>query len=267
VLRARLTRFGWVLIGTAAGSLLVLWFCSGRICLVWLGALFTLAGLCIGLGVSFPQWRMFGESLCWVPTGQKVVALTFDDGPDPENTPLLLELLARRGIRVTFFGLGRKVASHPDLARRVVAEGHLLENHSHQHSPWTNLFSVERLQADLSEAQEVIRRVTGRSPAYFRPPMGLTNPRVFRVAKALGLRVTGYTVRGLDRRTQRPERMVARIERRIFPGAIILLHDGGVPAQRLVSVVTMLIDKLEALGYQCLPLDELVAKEDHETVS
>jgi peptidoglycan/xylan/chitin deacetylase (PgdA/CDA1 family) len=257
----RLTRFQWILVGTALAALLIVVLCRGATCLVLLSLLFSLAGLWIGLGVSFPQRQMFGPSLCRVRTGEKVVALTFDDGPDPETTPALLTLLAQRGVRATFFCVGDRVARHPEVARRIAAEGHLVENHSHRHSPWTNLFSVRRLREDVSRAQAEIERATGRAPQFFRPPMGLTNQRVFRVVKELGLGVAGYSARGRDQRTGSAERVVARILRRVRPGTIVLLHDGGVPARRLLAGVTMLIDKLEAAGYQCRRLDELISCE------
>jgi peptidoglycan-N-acetylglucosamine deacetylase len=263
VLRVRLTRFQCILGGVPLLALLIIGLCHGTTCLVVLGWLFALSGLWVGLGVSFPRWRMFGDSLCRVPTTAKAVALTFDDGPDPDSTPALLDLLAHRRVRATFFCVGERVARYPELVRRIVAEGHRVENHSGQHNRWTNLFSVARLRLDTAQAQDAIRRVTGRAPELLRPPMGLTNQRVFRVAQELGLRVTGYWARGLDRRADPPDQVVARILRRLRPGAIILLHDGGVPAERLLAVVTMLMDKLQAEGYQCQRLDELVSSEPH----
>lgn len=261
-MRARLTRFQWIVGGTLLAGLPVLAFGSGAVRLLLLGLLCALSGLCVGLGVSFPQWQMFGRSLCRAGTNRKVVALTFDDGPDPTNAPALLALLAERGVRAAFFCTGERVLQHPDLARRIVAEGHRVENHSFQHSYRTNLFSVGRLRDDVARAQDAVRRHTGQAPRFFRPPMCLTNPRVFRVAGELGLKVVGYAARGLDRRSDPAGRIVARIMRRVRPGAIILLHDGGVPRDRLLAVVTMLFDKLQADGYQCLRLDELIGDED-----
>jgi peptidoglycan-N-acetylglucosamine deacetylase len=213
------------------------------------------------LGVMKPHWQFFGRSLCRAKVERKQVALTFDDGPDPETTPALLELLARRGVRATFFCIGERVARHPEIVQRMTAEGHEVANHSHRHSPLTNLFSLARLRQELTEAQREIARVSGRVPRFFRPPMGLTNPAVFLVGRELGLTVTGWSTRGFDRRADLPARIVGRILRRVGPGAIILLHDGGVPAARLLAVAEMLIDKLGAQGYQSVRLDALVAGE------
>ena len=258
----RLTRYQWIITATLLAAALILVTCSGALCLLWLSLLGSISGAGIGLGVTFPQWQLFGESLCQVQTEQKLVALTFDDGPDAESTPALLELLARRNIRATFFCIGERVARQPELARRIVAGGHAIENHSHRHQFWTNLLAEEKLEADLAQAQEEIRRVSGRTPAWFRPPMGLTNPRVFRVTRRLGLRLAGYTARGLDLRADGPERIIARLRRGLRPGAILLLHDGGVSAARLTATVTALVDMLQAEGYHGVRLDELVSGEE-----
>jgi peptidoglycan/xylan/chitin deacetylase (PgdA/CDA1 family) len=216
--------------------------------------------LCVGLGVSFPQWQMFGKSICAVPTKRKVLALTFDDGPDMENTPALLALLAGRKVRATFFCIGNRAARQPELLKQIAVAGHEIENHTFLHHPLTNIFSVARLRDDLARAQTEIQRVAGRAPEFFRPPVGLTNPRIFRVTGELGLKVVGYTARGLDRRADAPEKIVGRVLRKLQPGAIFLLHDAGVPRERLLAVVTLLLDKLEAGGYQCVRLDELMAE-------
>ncbi len=261
-MRVRLTRFQWALGSTVAASLLIVAFSQGTLRWVLLSVLFSLAGLYVGLGACFPYLQVFGQSLCEIRTRRKVVALTFDDGPEPLNTPRLLDLLASRGVRATFFCVGQRVARHPELARRIAAEGHLVENHSYLHSSWMNLFSVERLRADLTQAQEEIARVTGRRPTFFRPPSFLTNPRVFRVVRELNLTVAAARRLGLDRQPNSAERIAARVLRGVRPGGIILLHDGGVPADRLLAVVTTIIDKLQADGYECLRLDELVSCEE-----
>lgn len=257
---ARLTRYQMVLIATLAAGLLVFYFTHGAARFWWFAALCLLAGTVVGLGVSFPQWQLFGESLCAVPMKRKIVALTFDDGPDAENTPALLALLAERKIRATFFCIGSRVARQPELARRMAAEGHELENHTFSHSPATNLFAERRLREELSRTQAEIQQVTSRAPIFFRPPVGLTNPRIFRGASELGLQVVGYTARGLDRGADAPERIAGRLLRKLRPGAIFLLHDAGVPRDRLVFVVALLLDKLEAEGYQCVRLDQLTAE-------
>jgi len=260
VLPPRLTRYRMLLGATLVAAVLIFILVHGAASFWCLAVLCSLAGTAIGLGVSFPQWQMFGKNICAVPVKRRIVALTFDDGPDAENTPALLALLKEREIHATFFCIGNRVVEQPELVKRMVAEGHKIENHTFQHSPVTNLFSVRRLQADLARAQAEIQRCAGRAPEFFRPPVGLTNPRIFRVTGDLGLKVVGYTARGLDRRADAPEIIVDRLLRKLQPGAIFLLHDAGVPRERLLAVVTLLLDKLEIEGYQCVRLDELMAE-------
>jgi len=255
----RLTRFQWLLTATVALAVAVFCLSAGTARWVLLSFLFAGGGLAAGLGVSFPEWGMFGSSLCRARTAQKVVALTFDDGPDPASTPALLDLLARKGVRATFFCIGRQVAAHRELARRIAAGGHLIGNHSFAHSIGTNLFGDARLRADLELAQQEITRAVGRTPEFYRPPMMLTNPRVFRVAPALSLTVVGCAIRCYDRRGGGTQPVLRRVLRRLRPGVIIALHDGGMPAERLVELAGQLLDKLHAQGYRCLRLDELAA--------
>ncbi|MCC7377613.1 MAG: polysaccharide deacetylase family protein [Verrucomicrobiales bacterium] len=256
-MHSRLTRFNVILVVSAlAVGAITLGF-QGTTRWLLLALVCTTAGLWVGLGVSFPSWRMFGTPLCRVATRRRAVALTFDDGPDPANTPPLLELLARREAHATFFCVGTQVADHPELVRRMAQEGHELENHSYRHNPWTNLFGAARLRQDLQRAQEQLREVTGRSPIFFRPPMGLTNQRVYRVAAELGLFVVGYSARGLDRRPDNPETIATRLLRGAGPGSILLLHDRGVPRERLLAVVAIALDRLKSEGYECVRLDEL----------
>ena len=255
----RSTRFELIILGVVLGSCLIILCFKDSVRLLLLSLLISVSGLIIGLGVSFPQWRLFGESLCRVATTRLLVALTFDDGPDPAATPVLLDLLSSRGVRATFFCIGERVARHRDLVVRMAAAGHQIENHTHCHSHLTNLLPVARLRSELAMAQETIHAAIGRAPLFLRPPMCLTNPRIFRVAQQLNLTMIGYTARGFDKRSDTPERIVQRLLSRLSPGAILLLHDGGVPADRLLTVATMLLDQLETLGYHCVRLDELIS--------
>ena len=213
----------------------------------------------MGLGVAWPQMRFFGPYICRGPaTSAPTVALTFDDGPDARSTPALLDLLREKNVQATFFCIGRRVETSPAVAQRIVREGHLLENHSYLHSNATNFFTTSRLRQELSQAQAAIIAATGTVPGMFRPPIGLSNPNIFRAARALDLKVIGWSVRSLDTRLSDPERIVARILQRLKPGGIILLHDGNIPVERLIPTVQLLLDALRALGYEVVRLDQML---------
>jgi peptidoglycan/xylan/chitin deacetylase (PgdA/CDA1 family) len=211
-----------------------------------------------GLGVSLPQMRWFGDYICAGRPFKKQVALTFDDGPDPRSTPQLLDLLREQKIPATFFCIGRRVEDNPALAARIVAEGHLLENHSHAHSNFTNFYPRAKLREELKQAQEAIVKACGVAPKLFRPPVGLSNPNTFRAARDLGLRVIGWSVRSLDTVIARPEQVVDRVRRGVTPGAIILLHDGNIPNEKLLATVKSLLDTFRGLGYEVVRLDEML---------
>jgi len=255
MLLAALTRFRLLAVPLLG---LIAWACYRHHYLPAI-ALAVLLLVIIVAGVFNPRLKLFGPYVCRGATARRWVALTFDDGPDPEVTPSLLDLLREEGVPAAFFCVGHRVDAHPELAARMVREGHQVENHSYAHSHATNVFTVSRLRADLGRTQESILRATGVRPTCFRPPMGLSNPRIFRAARSLGLAVIGWTARGLDTVQPQSERVVGRIVRRLRPGAIILLHDRGIPRERLLRTVKTLLDRLRTLEYEVVRLDQLLS--------
>lgn len=226
--------------------------------LLALGVIVSAFAMVMGFGVALPQWRMFGSFICQGDNSQRRVALTFDDGPDPRSTPALLDLLRVENVPATFFCIGRNVAAHPELTARITSEGHLLGNHTYTHSNATNFFGLARLTEEMTRTQSAMRDAAGVAPVYFRPPMGLSNPRVFEAAHALGLKVVGWTARGLDTQIREPDRVARRILRSVRPGGIILLHDGNIPAERLLPTVKLLLAKLREQSYEFARLDQLL---------
>jgi len=228
-----------------------------------------LAGSCVaGLwvfllvrGVTSLRVGFFLQSVCEAPQGsdaQPAVALTFDDGPDPETTPALLELLEQRGVRAAFFVVGKRVEESPELARRCHEAGHLVENHSHHHAPWINFLFRRAMTHEILACSQRIEAATGSAPRYYRPPYGLSNHALGDAVHEAGLKVVGWQVRGLDSRGADPERIVARILGGVRAGGIVLLHDGGRPRDQVLSTVGRLLDEL---GERCIAvkrLDELL---------
>ena len=212
----------------------------------------------MGCGVAIPQMRYFGPFICRGRGQGKKVALTFDDGPDPRSTPRLLDILREAKIPVAFFCIGKHVAAHPELAARIVREGHLLENHTYNHSNFTNFYPVLRLRREMTDTQKAIEKSSNTVPEYFRPPMGLSHPGVFRAAKLQGMQVVGWTIRSLDTITREPDKIVARIRRSLHDGAIVLLHDGNIPVEKLEATVKSLLDTLNQTGYEVVRLDKLL---------
>jgi peptidoglycan/xylan/chitin deacetylase (PgdA/CDA1 family) len=212
----------------------------------------------VGFGVGTPRMRLFGPFACRGPGHERQVALTFDDGPDPRSTPALLDLLRERGVTATFFCIGKNVEAHPQIVARISAEGHALGNHSFSHHYFTSFFTVARLKDEMTRTREAIERAGGGRSPWFRPPIGHSNPRTFRAAREMGLRVVGWTARGLDTLRADPARVVASLKRQISPGGIIVLHDGNIPPERVVATVKSLLDTLRELGYEVVSLEKLL---------
>jgi peptidoglycan/xylan/chitin deacetylase (PgdA/CDA1 family) len=213
----------------------------------------------VGFGVAFPQLRFFGKFICRGSRLRRQVALTFDDGPDARSTPALLDFLRTEGVPAAFFCIGKRITAERALTARISRDGHLLGNHTFNHSYLTNCFGPQRLRQELQLTQDAITSAAGTTPRYFRPPMGLSNPFTFFVTKKLGLQAIGWTIRSLDTRITAPERVVRRVVARLTPGAIILLHDGNIPAERLLRTVKLLLTGLREQGYEVVRLDKLLA--------
>ena len=237
----------------------------------------------VGFAFVHPRARLFGPNLSRLGTHDRVVALTFDDGPHPVLTPRVLDILRARGVRATFFLIGREAERHPEIARRITAEGHAVGNHSFAHSYLFWAWGAARQAADVARAQRAIGAAAGVAPRWFRAPVGLKNFRLDGVLRRQGLALVSWEVRFLDRAggtlagpatpagrarpaggrgpdEARRSRLARRLRRRLRPGAILALHDGhdrrpeGNPA--IVLALPPLLDAIEALGYRAVTLDE-----------
>jgi peptidoglycan-N-acetylglucosamine deacetylase len=219
--------------------------------------LLTAAGLWPRASLLGPNWtRLPGTG-----AAARAVALTLDDGPDPEVTPRVLALLDAHRARATFFCIGERVARYPQLAREIVARGHCLENHSQRHLHSFALLGPRGLAAEVGRAQETIRAATGEVPRFFRAPAGLRNPFLEAVLARAGLQLVSWTRRGFDTVSRDPAGVLRRLTRRLQPRDILLLHDGhaarlpgGAPV--VLEVLPRLLGALETAGLGCLTLRE-----------
>jgi peptidoglycan/xylan/chitin deacetylase (PgdA/CDA1 family) len=153
------------------------------------------------------------------------VAITFDDGPHPEGTPAILEILAAAGASATFFVIGEQVQRRPQLARRILAEGHALALHGHRHRLQLRLTGAQ-LASDLQRGAAAIEAATGTAVRHHRPPYGIYSAGGLRAAREQGLQPLLWSSWGKDwRKLTTPERIAARVRRALTPGGVILLHD------------------------------------------
>ena len=195
------------------------------------------------------------EAFCRGMTNEKVVALTFDDGPDEKYTPLILEILMKHQVMATFFVIGNKAEKQGDILQRIHSEGHALGNHSFSHAFFFDLFGREKMERDLLKADEIIIKVSGKKPEYFRPPYGVTNPVVAKVTKMLKYKVVGWSVRSLDTVLKDEDKILERIKDRLHPGAIILMHDDREVTSKVLEKVILMVKEE---GYRFVGLEELI---------
>lgn len=153
------------------------------------------------------------------------VAITFDDGPHPEGTPAVLDVLARAGVRATFFVIGEQVRRRPELVVRAAAAGHAIALHGDRHRLQLRL-SAAAVAEDLTRGVAAIEDATGASPVWHRPPYGIYSPAGLRTARAAGLAPLLWSRWGKDwRKLATPSRIAARATRSLIGGDVILLHD------------------------------------------
>ncbi|WP_418319447.1 polysaccharide deacetylase family protein [Piscinibacter sakaiensis] len=223
---AAMPQFAWWALGSVAANHLLL----------------TGAGL-------WPRSRLLGPNISRLPAHRAArgeICLTIDDGPDPQVTPAVLDLLDAEKIQATFFCIAEQAARHPALTREIVARGHAVENHSFRHRHDFSLLGLGGYRAEITRAQQTLAELTGRRPVFFRAPAGLRNPFLDPVLHQLGLRLVSWTRRGFDTRERDPARVLDRLTDDLAGGDILLLHDGN--AARSAAGRPVLLEVLPQLA-------------------
>ncbi|MCZ6765738.1 MAG: polysaccharide deacetylase family protein [bacterium] len=199
--------------------------------------------------------------LCDVSLREKRVAITFDDGPNPNCTVRLMDLLDDKGIAATFFVVGRFVRRFPEIVTDAANRGHEIGNHTDHHIPLSILpdFVVRR---EIDAVGRLVREATGTQPRFLRPPMGWFNGRVLSIARGLGYVSVIGSVHPQDSKRPGTDAICERVLRRIEPGAIVILHDGGwwagVDRNQTLEATDRITDTLLDEGYQFDTLSKLV---------
>ncbi|MDE2079758.1 MAG: polysaccharide deacetylase family protein [Burkholderiales bacterium] len=204
----------------------------------------------LGLGAAglWPRSAWLGPNVTHLPAAAAArgeFALTLDDGPDPEVTPAVLDLLAAAGVAATFFCIAERARAQPALLRRIAAAGHSVQNHSLRHRHHFSLLGPRALAREIGDAQDLLADLSGMRPHCFRAPAGLRNPLLDPVLHRLGLHLVSWTRRGFDTRQARPGVVLARLARGLAGGDIVLLHDGH--ARRTASGRPVLLEVLPPL--------------------
>lgn len=184
----------------------------------------------------------------------KWVAITFDDGPNSEITPKILQLLEAYKAKATFFCIGKHVEAQPDLVKRIIELGHTVGNHTYSHSSSTGFYSKQAIIDEIAKTDDLILQCIGKKSNLFRPPFGVTNPAISKAIATTKHHVIGWNIRSLDTVKKDPKKVLKRITKRIKPGAVILLHDSK---KITVSVLEQLLLFLQENGYQSVTVDML----------
>lgn len=211
----------------------------------------------------FPAMSFFLPVNSRGKTGKPVVALTFDDGPDPATTPLLLDLLETQGVRATFFVTGERAARYSELIEDILGKGHDIGNHSFSHDVFLMLRTMKRLSGEVERTQHQLRRL-GIFPLAFRPPVGITNPKLGAVLQRQGLFCVNFSCRAWDGGNRFVRGMSRRVLGKVRADDIIVLHDvcspGTVTPWEWREEVASVLVGLKEKGLRIIPLAELLGQ-------
>ena len=190
-----------------------------------------------------------------------VISLTFDDGPDPVGTPEVLRLLEKHKAKASFFVTGKSVAQHPLLLRKMVRLGHTIGNHSYHHDSLLMLRSRNTLIREIESTQKELRSL-GIQPLLFRPPVGITSPRLKLVLEELGMICVNFSCRAMDRGNWRIDNLSHKILSKVRPGDIILLHDTRPKNEALlpywINELELVLTGIRNKKLEIVPLSELI---------
>ena len=228
----------------------------------WALGIFLLNHLGLTIGVMQPRSRLLGPNMTRLPAAaiqRGEVVLTFDDGPDPQITPQVLDLLDQYGATASFFCIASKVAAYPALTQEIIRRGHSVENHTHHHPHAFALFGPSALQREIDTAQRTIQAVTGVAPVFFRAPMEFRNPLLAPIVQRAGLHYATWTRRGYDTFATDPEPVLKRLQRGLAAGDILLLHDGrstqlNGDSSIILQVLPRLLEQLKKLNLKPVSL-------------
>jgi peptidoglycan/xylan/chitin deacetylase (PgdA/CDA1 family) len=219
----------------------------------------------IGLTYYFTVWskaQLFGYFPDSIKTDKKVIALSFDDGPNPPYTNELLEILKRHGVRASFFMPAKNIEKFPELVGKILEGGHVIGNHSYSHQ-FSNNYKSLSFEKEITTGQEIIKKITGKTPALYRPPWLFNQPFLLRNLKKHGLTpVSGFFGSNWEIWHASAERIAADALKVVRPGRILIFHDGfdtkGGARKGSVWAIDLIIPELKKQGYEFLTVDELL---------
>jgi peptidoglycan/xylan/chitin deacetylase (PgdA/CDA1 family) len=242
-------------------ALFLLLFCATNATLALLYpfslAHLLLAALLYALGTGIMLFLLFNPRNAWLVAnrsqveGERCIALTFDDGPDPVDTPRLLDLLREKNVKATFFVVGHRAEQHPEIVRRAWGEGHLICNHTWSHPPLFCFLSPRRLRAEIARTSECVERICGSRTRYFRSPVGLRHPMLRQALHQAGLEYVSWRIRSCDTMIHDSSLLARRILSSVTSRDILLFHDRlARGTDVLLATLPGIIDSLRERGFE-----------------
>jgi peptidoglycan/xylan/chitin deacetylase (PgdA/CDA1 family) len=217
----------------------------------WVWAVLTLMCNHLSLIIAgfLPRSKILGSNWTQLPAAaasRGEIALTIDDGPDPEVTPQVLDILARYQVTATFFCIGDRAQAYPELCLEIINRGHAIENHTQHHGHYFSLLlSPKKIQAEIAAAQQSLTTITGIEPLFFRPTAGFRNLLLEPVLCRLNLQLASWTRRGFDTYQTCPMQVMKKLLHNLKAGDILLLHDGN--AARTAAGIPLILAVLPSL--------------------
>ena len=222
------------------------WFCT---------LLFFVYSLITFYGVYYIRAEYFMPVYCKADTNEKVIAITFDDGPVAGKTDLVLNILKQNHIPATFFCIGKNIKTNPDLLKRITDEGHIVGNHSYTHHKFFDMYSTERMYQELAETNKLIENTIQKKAKLFRPPYGVTNPSLVKAIKRGGFLPIGWNVRSFDTMAKDGVKLMEKVTRQLKPGQVFLFHD---TMEVTIGSLQLFIDSVQQQGFRIEALDKML---------
>lgn len=247
------------LIITVSVIALLHWFFA--LTLWWLVLPITIYLALIIYGSSVIQANFFAPAYCAADSAEKVIALSFDDGPHKEYTPEVLSLLAQHHATATFFVIGKNIHGNESLLKQIIADGHSIGNHSYTHGFFIDFKNVQGFKDELNQTAELVFSIIGKRMKLFRPPYGVTTPNLVKAAKLLDYAIIGWNIRSLDTTNDTVEVITERVQTQIKSGAIILLHD---TSAKTIDVLKQTLNFAQEKGYKVVSVEQLLKIKAYE---
>lgn len=193
---------------------------------------------------------------------QKVIALTFDDGPWPQSTPAVLDILKKNNIKATFFIVGQMLKEHPDMGKRIVTDGHVIANHTWHH--WYHYMNPQAAAFEIDNTSNLIYQVTGVRTSLFRPPGGIKTNGPYAYAKNQKYATIMWSSDSSDYARPSVPKLINNVMREARPGGIVLMHDGGGNRSNTVAALPQIINNFRKQGYRFVTVPELLEMQDKQ---